>query len=328
MRFRLIDELNIATSQGHTNRFDDDSYVGIIYYVTGQKASTSITEGMMGRIRVNYNGDDIVNAPHRDLRKYCDLLYGKPKNSPGGSGETSYFGAFIPFYHPSLANAIHKEPGENLDFYIDASQESVTTAVCYVYGVIEDVPELYVPRLVSLSGTASTGTQKILIDMPNIASVMLTAPASTDPSLVQFLVNNELAYSGSWQILEDLSNVMARIEATALDVIYLDLVQKGNVSEALNDEATLLITGGSGAFTYMVLSLKFNTVKTIRTANKVDSLTNAKLQAKGTVKPGVQVSVLRNPQTKSASLIQSVKTQLEKSAPGLGVINPGGDSGQ
>lgn len=326
MKFRLIDELNIASSQGHTNRFDDDSYCGILYYATGQKAATVITEAMMGRVRVNYNGDDIVNAPHSDLRKYCDLLFGKPKNSQGAAGDTSYYGAFIPFYHPSLPNAIHKDPGENLDFYIDASQESVTTAVCYVYGVIDDVPELYVPRLVSLSGTAAAGTQKILIEQSNIASIMMTAPATTDPTLVQMLVGNDLVYSGSWQILEDFSNVMARIEATALDVIYLENVQKGNISEALNDQATLLITGGSGAFNYMFLSLKFNAVKTLRSNNKVISQVDAKIRGKGINNPGVQVSVIRNPQTKTAPMVKAVINKVE-SAPSLGILPPSGDSG-
>lgn len=318
MKFRLIDELDISSLQGHTNRFDDDSYAGILYYVKAQKSGGVITEGVMGRIRVNYNGDDIVNAPHTDLRKYCDLLYGKPKNETAGiTGDPSYYGAFIPFYHPSLPNAIHKEPGENLDFYIEAAQESVDSATCYVYGVIDDVPEVYVPRLISLTGTAATGTQKLLIDFPNIASVMLTEPEFSEPTLVQLLINNELIYSGSWQILEDFSNVMARIEATALDVIYLDIVQKGQISEALNDEATLLITGGSGSFNYLINSLKFNPAKTVRTATKVTSLRNAKLRIKGTKNPGVQIAVIHNPIDKMDDVKENVRRELEKTAPTL-----------
>lgn len=321
-KVRLIDELNIATTQGFTNRFDNDAYAGIIYYVAATKAGSVIAEDVMGRIRVNYGGDDIVNAPHSVLSKWCDLLYGKPRSTTGAAGVTSYYGAFIPFFHPSLPNAIHKEEGEGLNFYIEKAQVAVDSATCYVYGVIDDgVEELYVPRFVTLSGTASAGTQKLLIDMPNIASVMLTAPATTDPTLVQMLVDNKLRQSGSWQILEDLTNVVSRVESTLLDVILLDNVQKGELNETLSDEATLLITGGSGAFTYTFLSLKFNPVKTTRTAIKVNALRNAQLAARTPANAGVQVSVLRRPENKSVSLRKDVARKLEREAPH--VVSPG-----
>ena len=324
MKVRLIDELNIATTQGYTNRFDDDSYVGIIFYVKGQKSGSVITSGVVGNIRVNYAGDDIVNAPYSVLSKYADLLFGKPKSSQGTSGNPSYYGCFIPFYHPSLPNAIHKETNESLGFYIDKAQESVDTAVCYVYGVIDDLPELYVPRLVAYTETAGTGTLKILLDQPNITSIMLTAPATTDPDLIQLLIDNDLKYSGSWEILEDLTNVLARIESTTLDVIYLDMVQKGEINETLSDEATLLITGGSGSFYYLVQSLKFNATKTIRTAVKTNAIMNNKLQTKLHTE-GTKVSVIRNPANKSTSIVNKVNKELESKGLGIGVGGGGGN---
>jgi len=322
MKIRLIDELNIATTQGYTNRFDDDSYVGIIFYVKAQKAGSVITSGVVGNVRVNYAGDDIVNAPYSVLSKYADLLFGKPRSHQGAAGEASYYGCFIPFYHPSLPNAIHKEINENLGFYIDKAQESVDTAVCYVYGIIDDLPELYTPRLVAYRENADTGTKKILLDQSNVTCIMLTAPTTTDPNLIQLLIDNDLKYSGSWQILEDLTNVLARIESTSLDVVYLDMVQKGEINETLSDEATLLVTGGSGAFYYLVQSLKFNATKTIRTAIKTNAIMNNKLQTKIN-REGAKVSIIRNPANKSPEIVNKVNKELENKglSPGL---SPGG----
>lgn len=313
MRFRLIDELDIATLQGHTSKFDEDSYVGLQILVKAKKAATQITKAVMGQVRVEFRGQDIVNSIYAQLNNYSDLLFGMPREVDGASGAYSYYGCFIPFYHAGLPNAIHKEVGETMNFYIESAQESVDEATCYVYGVIDDIPELYVPTFLCIPHTAPIG--KIMLDKANITTVLVSEPATTIFTNLQLLVDNLLKYSGSWEILEDFTNNMARIEATALDVILLDMVQKGEINEGLSDSAVLLSTGGSGAFYLSTVSLDFNAEKTLLTSGRVFAKREAKLEQrikKVQTSDGVLVSVLRRPENKSEVIRDRVDSEIAK----------------
>jgi len=225
----------------------------------------------------------------------------------------SLYGCFIPFYHAGLPNAIHKEVGETMNFYIDPAQESVDEATCFVYGVIDDIPELYVPTFLCIPYTAPIG--KIMLDKANITTVLVSEPATTIFTNLQLLVDNLLKYSGSWEILEDFTNNLARIESTALDVILLDMVQKGEINEGLSDSAVLLSTGGSGAFYLSTVSIDFNAEKTIQTSGRVYAKREAKLEQrikKVQTSDGVLVSVLRRPENKSQVIKDRVNDEVAK----------------
>lgn len=280
MRLRFIDELNINGVQAHTNKFDDDSYVGLLLRIKADNtAGDNVDEDNAPRIRLNFRGDDIVNALWTNLRILCDLEYGRPEMA--AAGETWQGGIYIPFYHPELPNAIHKRSGDNMDFYAAAFGAACAEfCIIQVYGVLDDVTEFYVPKLIDYTETAAAGQQKITIEQDNIAQVLIYEPATTVQTLLQLLVDNELMYSSDWANLTNLSNIIARIEAAALGVIVFDMVTKFQISEALSDEAVILSTGGSGAYYYMVQSLIFNPDITVMTGKKVADKINYRLQLK------------------------------------------------
>lgn len=280
MKFRFIDEIDINGVQGHTNLFDTDQYIGLmVRIVADNTAGTNISEANAPRIRLNFRGDDIVNSSWASLRAFADLEYGHPENAAAAA--TWQGGIYIPFYHPDLPNAIEKRQGDNMDFYSAAFGVACkVSCVMQIYGVIDDLTELYVPKLIEYTDTAAAGQHKIFIDQDNIAQIVIFKPATTEQELIQLFVDNELIYSGDWHNLENFANLIARIEAAALDVVVLDLVVKGQISEALSDEAVLLSTGGVGAYNYLVQSLTFNPAQTVRTSERVIANANFALQRK------------------------------------------------
>ena len=282
MKLRFIDEVNINGVQGHSNLFDNDKYIGILLRIKADNtAGADVDEDDCGRVRVNFRGDDIVNAGWTELRILTDLEFGRPENAAAGA--TWQGGIFIPFYHKKLPNAINKRVGDNMDIYIAAfGTTCAVSCVCQIYGVLEEVPELYVPKLIDYDETAAAGQIKIFIEQDNIAQVLVYEPETTAQTLLQLLVDNELMYSADWNNLTNLSNIIARIEAAALDVVVFDMINKGQIDESLSDEAVLLSTGGSGAFKYMVQSLTFNPAITIATAGEVLEHTNYKIKKKAT----------------------------------------------
>jgi hypothetical protein len=278
LKTRFVDELNINGVQAHTNRFDNDSYIGVLLRVKGVHTA-ELDEDDVGRIRINFRGDDIVNALWTNLRIFCDLKYGRPENAAAGNSWQG--GIFIPFYHNMLPNAIHKRYGDNLDLYSEAfGVACATSCVLQVYGVYDDVPEFYVPKLIDYLETAAAGQIKIPIELDNIAQILVYEPATTVQTLLQCFVDNELKHSMDWGNATNLSNILARIEAAALGVVVFDMVTKGQISESLSDEAVLLSTGGSGDFYYMVQSLIFNPTITVATQDVVREHFNYKLVQK------------------------------------------------
>ena len=280
LKTRFIDELDINGVQAHTNKFDDDSYIGVLLRIKADNtAGADVDEDDAPRIRINFRGDDIVNALWTNLRIFCDLKYGRPENAAAGA--TWQGGIFIPFYHNMLPNAIHKRYGDNLDLYSAAFGTACNVScVLQVYGVYDDVPEYYVPKLIDYLETAAAGQIKIHIEQDNISQVLVYKPATTVQTLLQMFVDNELKHSLDWGNATNLSNMLARIEAAALDVVVFDLVTKGQISESLSDEAVLLSTGGVGDFYYMVQSLIFNPAITTASEDVVREHFNYKLVQK------------------------------------------------
>lgn len=280
LKTRFIDELDINGVQGHTNKFDDDSYIGVLLRIKADNtAGDNVDEDDTPRIRINFRGDDIVNAWWQNLRIFCDLKYGRPENAAAGA--TWEGGIFIPFYHNMCYNAIHKRYGDNLDLYSEAfGAACAVSCVLQVYGVYDDVPEYYVPKLIDYLETAAAGQIKIHIEQDNVAQVLVYEPATTVQTLLQMFVDNELKHSMDWGNATNMSNILARIEAAALGVVVFDLVTKGQISEALSDEAVLLSTGGSGNFYYMVQSLIFNPSITAASEDVVKEHFNYKLVQK------------------------------------------------
>jgi len=280
MKARFIDEFSINGVQGHTNLFDNDNYVGVLLRIKADNTGgDNVDEDDAPRVRINFRGDDIVNALWTNLRIFCDLEFGRPENA--AAGETWQGGIFIPFYHPDLPNAIQKRRGDNMDLYVaEFGAACAVSCVVQAYGIIDDIPELYVPKLIDYLETAAAGQQKIFIDQDNIAQVLVYQPATTVQTLLQLLVDNDLLYSMDWGNATNLSNIIARIEAAALGVVVFDMVIKGQISEALSDEAVLLSTGGTGDFYYMVQSLVFNAAQTIKTTKETINNINFKLRKK------------------------------------------------
>jgi hypothetical protein len=280
LKTRFIDELNINGVQGHTNKFDDDSYIGVLLRIKADNtAGDDVDEDDAPRIRINFRGDDIVNALWTNLRIFCDLKYGRPENAAAGA--TWQGGIFIPFYHNMLYNAIHKRYGDNLDLYAEAfGAACAVSCVLQVYGVYDDVPEYYVPKLIDYLETAAAGQIKIHIEQDNIAQVLVYQPATTVQTLLQMFVDNELKHSMDWGNATNLSNILARIEAAALGVVVFDMVTKGQITESLSDESVLLSTGGTGDFYYMVQSLIFNPNITVASEDVVREHFNYKLVQK------------------------------------------------
>lgn len=310
--FRFIDSLNIISAEGHSNRFDNKAYAGLQVRLKMQKAATAITEPTTMRVRVNFKGHDIVNAQWQNLRKWQDLLYGKPEVVDGGSGNESDYGLFIPFYHPGLPSCIHKHIGDSLDFYVDQSEiAAASLAQCEVYGVSEDLPELYVPSLQDFTDDAATGENKITIHKENIVAVMLTKPATTVQTLLQLLVDDRLKYSGNWYNLVNYTNNISRIEATALEVVLFDMAQRRQLSDALNDMAVILSTGGAGAFYYLVQSLDFNADRTEESIEKVVSTVNKRLQDKSS-SSGAAVATMQSPEVVRAETFRQISRKVSQ----------------
>lgn len=280
LKTRFIDQLDINGVIAHTNRFDNDSYIGVLLLICADNtAGANVDEDDAPRIRINFRGDDIVNALWTNLRIFCDLKYGMPTV---GVAAAVWNGAiFIPFYHNMLPNAIHKRYGDNMDLYSEAyGAACAVDCILTVYGVLDDVPEFYVPKLIDYLETAAAGQIKISVEMDNIAQILVYEPETTPQTLLQCIVDNELKHSMSFAAATALSNIIARIEAAALGVVVFDMVTKGQISESLSDEAVLLSTGGVGDFYYMVQSLIFNPTITVATQDVVREHFNYKLVQK------------------------------------------------
>lgn len=285
MPMKFVDSVNIISGEGHSSKFPNGHYLGLILYVQAQKAATAIVEANCPRIRVNFKGKDIVAAGWVNLRKWCDLFNGKPLINDAGAGNLSTYGIFVPFFHAELPSAVSKDDGDTLDIYIEKfAVASCTTAQVDIYGVVDnEVPELYIPSLADNVWTAAAGLQRIDIDMPNITAVMITKPATTACDNLQIEVNGKIEDGGAWNPLEVLANLVARIEATALDVVLFDLVRKGQISDALSDKLSILATGGSGASSYLYQSLEFNTLRTARSSERAQARINAKIVERTTL---------------------------------------------
>lgn len=294
LEFSLIEVLDNSASQAHSGKFEAGSYVGLQVLLTAKKAAAVISQDVFGKITVEFRGKDIVNAPFSQLANYCNSYFGAPDIAQGASGAYSYYGCFIPFYHPALPNAIHKSVGDSMNIYIEQAQEAVDECSVEVYAVKDNLPELYVPSILTITDTAPK--QKTLIELNNIASIMLTEPATTDWSNVELLVDGKLQRFGSYRILKGFSNVQSRVE-TGLEVILFDLVQKGKLSEAMSDSATLLLTGGVGAYYYTTVSLNFNANRTEQSIISVetrDSQKVADLASRSSTQEGVKVAIKKS----------------------------------
>lgn len=310
--FRFIDSLNIISAEGHSGRFDNKPYAGLQIRLKALKAATAITEPTTMRVRVNFRGHDIVNAQWQNLRKWQDLLFGKPEVVDGGAGVESDYGLYIPFYHSGVPNCIHKRIGDSLDFYVDQMEiAACTLAQCEIYGVSEDLPELYVPSLQDFTETAATGENKIVVHKENIAAIMLTEPATTVQTLLQLLIDDKLKYSGNWYNLVNHTNNLARIEATALSVVLFDLAQRRQISDALNDQAVILSTGGAGAFYYLVQSLAFNSGRTDQSIDTVLSTVNKQLQDKAR-SAGAAVAAMQSPEVVRGETFRRIARQVSQ----------------
>ena len=306
--FRLVDKLEIKTDSCHSLQFPNKPLAGIQVRVIAQKDATAIVETNLKKLRVEFRGNDIVNCQYVNLRKWQDLHFGKPEKNEAGSGVESHFGVFVPFFHPELPSAIHKTVKDDMHFYLDKIDVAdPATANVEVYAVIEDLPELYIPKLQDFLFTLPK--DKITIDRSNIASIMITKPATTVPTLIQLEIDGKLKFSGNWNGLQNYSNNCARIEATALEVLLLDLVQKRQISDALSDDAILMMSGGSGAGYYMIQNLIFDQARTSISIDREVAKVRAKLQDKVS-NDGAVIAVFQNPIVVDQKTIEEVKRKV------------------
>lgn len=303
-----IDDLDVKTTQGHTSKFEALPYVGLQILMTAQKAATVISKDVMGKVRVTFRGEEIVNSVYSACSNYADLLFGMVDEEQGAAGDNSYYGCFIPFFHPRLASALHKRVGDTMNFYIEKAQESCDSAVVEVYGLVDDVPELYTPKFLTITETAPKG--KIILDRPNLGLAMITKPATTAFTTMQLLIDAKLKMTGSYRICRGMTHNLARKEASALDVVLFDMVQKGQINESLADSATLQFTGGVGDFDYTTVNFLFNRSRTIQTAAEVNADRDYNIRQKmkrAQTAEGAAVSIIRNPWNKSQTLVNEVE---------------------
>lgn len=306
---RPVATLDINGQAGHSVGFEDGAYAGIRLRAYIKKAATSLTEANLGRVRVRIGSIEVCNCLWSNIRKFNDLLQGKPEVTDGGSGVESSYGIKIPFYHPDMPNAIHKSHRDNMQIVIDACTEaSCDYAKVDVLGVIDDtLHENYIPKLHDWSFTAATGENKALLKDANLSMLMLTKP-STVPTTVQLIVNDHVYSQSDWYNAQNETNDLARIEATALEVVLFDLAQKRNVADILSRNAVLVITGGSGAMYYMTQNLVFNYERSRRARQLVRTRINARIQDMAVDDPnGAASAVLQNARLVSPYTVDTVK---------------------
>jgi len=308
---RFIKTLDINNKADHTIAFEDVPYVAIRLRCYAEKAATAITESNIGRVRMRMGSILQTNMLWTNLRILNDLLTGKPEKNEAGSGNESTFGIKIPLYHPEVPNAVHKRPNDNWHLYIEKfGVADCTHAKVDVYGEVdENMPESYIPKLHDYEFTASTGLHKISLKESNLAMLMLTKPATTVPTNIALFVDDDLYGSGDWYNWVNHTNDLARIEATALEVILMDLAQKRNFSDALSDSARLMIDGGVGSCYYMTQNIVFNTARSDTSVARVTSKINAKIQKMADTEPeGAVIATLQNSGIVNEATVSKVRS--------------------
>lgn len=224
---------NLSTTYNLNER---GSYGLFMLRFTGTaQAGQTVALPDLGNVKLNWNGEDIVNVP-ASILSALDNVYGGAVESTSNIGGSFAFSIIIPtglwFDNKNIY-----EIGNNDKVYFNLSFPNMVAGLI-VSGTVEisGLPKRgqmnYFHKLLSrniVSAGASTITDTI-VDK-NISEVYLVDPA-TLMSNIQLVKDNKVIYDGSVGTELAYSNWIHQLEST-VTTLALEFVTSGNVQEAL-----------------------------------------------------------------------------------------------
>ena len=234
----------------------------------------------MGNILATIVGRKTVTLCNADcgrLQTFANWRKGLVDNT---AGTTFHALVPIPVQMPGHPNALHVGPHE-ITCQVPAS--GTTTCTVTLLGVPSREPENYVLSTYERSQTL-TGSDPLVVDEENIAFIVLFAPATTNPTMINIHQDNEKECETDWEPFVYTSDWLGIVEAASLASCFCTFFDSDHAN-VLARNIDVHLTGGAGAMYYFVVQATFDESRRIMTeAQKVRHL-NMKMADKGVSVP-------------------------------------------
>lgn len=255
--------------------------IGIEYDVDAAAAVT-LTKLNMGNIRVNWNGDDIINV-EAELINNLNNIYGGVGEFSAVAGAAHRMMAFLPLGQWFDSNNVW-DIGENdrvmikVDFPDLALAANVDSGFVRIFGKnrlgIMNYLHKIIPRPVVASGAATLADSYLL---NNVSQVYINDPAAL-LSNIQIIKDGETIVDGEPDTLLAYNAYIHQLEST-VNVLAIDMVESMDIREALGVSIhyNYIFTGAGTLqqyFSYIDFTPEKSNESQIRAHNKIVNTLN------------------------------------------------------
>jgi len=256
----FIDSDN-ALVVSHSSRVPEGSYKGFVVRVSGTNGggATALTTDL-GRVRLAFNGEDIINTDMDILHTLNNWLFGFPEET-SGAGAAFGFTFVLPVGLPKAPNNVLVTRSDqcfvNFTFALAGVAVAAPTAAIYsLYGIKSDGVQTHFLKLHQYTEQPTgAATFRTKLPVQNIYGVLIRTSAAANMDRVTIIIDGMIKYDAAWADAVAYSNIIHNVEAAEGD-LFLPLALSNTPTEVLSDDVEVQITV-TGAATVDLFSLYY-----------------------------------------------------------------------
>ena len=216
-------------------------YEHLLLRVSGTSAAAQTgTTSNLGRIRVNYNGTDIISSEFEFLHQWTNLFYGLPENTSAEAGACS-FSSLIPFSNRIISNGLDIGEDDLCQFFLtrDSAIDTTYDALTYeLLGVETMTPQNYIQMFYDLTRSYSGAAQDVFdLKHENIGLIALIDGTIATPTAIldraMVTRDDEIVFNGAKNSLLFGADIFHEVEAASVGAICLDMAPGNDPLENL-----------------------------------------------------------------------------------------------
>lgn len=280
MGYRLLKTGSAKGGASVNDYMPKGMYNALVLIVKGTTdTGQTLTKNDIGRIRVEYEGEELQGRDFAFYHDYTDLMGGHPAAATGSVASPERILAAVPFAHPGYPNTLDVERPDQAVYYLDFDSILDTRfgsndASYELYGLeLPEIPMTYqlLVRQQDIEAAAA-GRPDRTLRLGNVGSLYLRDPSSVVGN-VQVTVDGDLVVNNiDSEFLLDVTNLERRIESSGQDLKEVLIAEGASIEETLNKNIDMQVSfSGTGTLDITALSFRWLNEAAERSVQKVQN---------------------------------------------------------